>query len=78
MSPVYRLARHLGRALLRGLRWAFGCELEYQPPTEPPLDTLEPYCSEETLQLRLSLAPPLPTPEHKAIHKIGARYGAEL
>lgn len=63
----------LGWKLWRGVRWLAGCE---PAARKPAFDDLEPYCDEKTLQQRARV--PLTVGTHKAIHKIGARYGAEL
>jgi hypothetical protein len=50
-------------------------------PAKPPApagDDLEPYCSELTLQQRRIQAGSLDASTAKAIHKVGARYGADL
>lgn len=60
----------------RGIRWLAG---EDAPrPAAPAVDRLEPYCSEQVLQQRLHDAGTVPMGTAKAIHKIGARYGAQL
>lgn len=62
--------------LWRALRWLSGEDI--QKPTPPRRhDDLEPYCDELTLLGRHD-AVELPSGEARAIHKIGARYGAEL
>lgn len=61
--------------LLAALRWLAGCE---PAARKPAFDDLEPYCGEDVLQRRLESPAPLSAGTHKAIHKIGARYGAEL
>lgn len=65
----------LANRIAAALRWLAGCE-----PCIPPLpkapDDLEPYCSERVLQTRITS--PLSPGEAKALHKIGARYGAQL
>ena len=60
----------------KGICWLAG--VETSPPAQPPGDTLEPYCSAEVLQHRLHDAGAVPMGTHKAIHKIGARYGVRL
>lgn len=56
--------------LRAALRWLAGCE------PRKLTDDLEPYCTESIL---LSRRPEVLTPgEARAIHKIGARYGAEI
>lgn len=62
--------------LWRGVRWLAGCEDAARKPSV--VDDLEPYCDEVVLRRRLESPAPLPAGTHKAIHKIGARYGAEL
>lgn len=56
------------------LIWAGLIKADCQRVT--PFDDLEPYCTEKVLLGRLPHV--LPDSEHKAIHKIGARYGAHL
>lgn len=55
------------------IRWLAGRDV---PPHHNAPDDLEPYCTEQVLQARITT--PLPEGVHKAVHKIGARYGAEL
>lgn len=64
----------LGKVWL-GVRWLAGCE---DAARKPVVDDLEPYCSEDILLRRMESPAPLTVGTHKAIHKIGARYGAEL
>lgn len=61
--------------LIFAIRWLAGCD---DAARKPVVDDLEPYCGEEMLLRRLDSPAPLSTGTHKAIHKIGARYGAEL
>jgi hypothetical protein len=56
-------------------RWLSGDDT---PRPTTVLDDLEPYCDEDVLLRRMESPAPLPDGTHKAIHKIGARYGAEL
>lgn len=60
--------------LLAALRWLAGCEDAAHKPST--VDDLEPYCTEKVLQARI--VTPLAAGDHRAIQKIGARYGAEL
>jgi hypothetical protein len=62
----------IGR-LISALRWLAGCEAAAR---KPDFDDLEPYCDEKTLQQRKPAM--LDRGEARAMHKIGARYGAEL
>lgn len=59
--------------LILAVRWLAGCE---PAPCKPAFDDLEPYCGEEVLQRRRPAV--LDPGEARAMHKIGARYGAEL
>ena len=62
--------------LVAFLAWCAG--LDSPLPPQPQVDTLEPYCSAETLQERLEASGTPPPPTYKAVQKIAARYGAEL
>lgn len=59
--------------IIAALRWIAGCEPAARKSTT---DDLEPYCDVPTLKARITA--PLQPGESRAIHKIGARYGAEL
>jgi hypothetical protein len=63
---------------MRRLLAALRSMLRPAKPPAPAGDDLEPYCSELTLQQRRARATPLEPATAKAIHKIGARYGADL
>ncbi len=65
--------KHLGYLL----RWIAGCEPDL-PPAISQVDDLEPYCTSERLQDRLHASGPLSPPQLIPIHKIAARYGANL
>jgi len=58
--------------VIRLFRWLLG----YPTIATVPVDDLEPYCSEQVLQSRITR--PLESGESKAVKKIAARYGAEL
>lgn len=57
------------------MRWLAGFDASAQ---KPACDDLEPYCDVQTLLERMESPAPLSRGTHKAIRKIGARYGAEL
>lgn len=61
-------------SVLAFLRWLAGYPV---PPAPPTHDTLEPYYTEAVLRDRHAAAPTHPA-DDKAIHRIAARYGAEL
>lgn len=63
--------------IIAAVRWMAGCEA-VRRPSQSVVDDLEPYCDEFTLVRRLESPAPLTTGTHKALRKIGARYGAEL
>jgi hypothetical protein len=62
-------------SISRILHWLIGCEPP--APVTRPVDDLEPYCTVPALQQRFAAAH-IDTGERKAVHKIAARYGAEL